>query len=204
VDPYFELQKKRKTTAGKTVWDVVFRSMPVENTKDPIWSEVFIDLGLLCGGKKKQKFRLSVKDYDDSDDTLIGSCFTTVKELLEAVSDDTSSEKAIPLMRPRPMRQVGRILVGSASIGDAAPSEPDIVLEEEEFEDEDEDEPSRSRATASAAGDDEEDIVLESTDDIEILPEDLDGGANFADYIAGGCELRVIVAIDYTASNGTR
>jgi hypothetical protein len=29
------------------------------------------------------------------------------------------------------------------------------------------------------------------------------GGANFADYISGGCQLQVIVAIDYTSSNGT-
>ena len=28
------------------------------------------------------------------------------------------------------------------------------------------------------------------------------GGANFVDYIAGGCELNVTVAIDFTGSNG--
>jgi hypothetical protein len=57
-----------------------------------------------------------------------------------------------------------------------------------------------------AVSDDDIDIVLEASelsDDIEIAPDELFGGPSFADYISGGCQLRVIVAIDYTASNGT-
>ena len=50
----------------------------------------------------------------------------------------------------------------------------------------------------------EEGIIIEATDDIELMPDDGDelGHVNFADYISGGCQLRVIVAIDFTASNG--
>lgn len=203
VDPYFELQKKRKTIDGKTIWDVVFRSMPAQDTTDPIWAEISIDYGTLCDGKKKQKFRISVKDYDDSDDTLIGSCFITVDQLLKLVveggnssglKDEIQTDKVIPLMRPRPLRQVGKLLVAAAYISDddSATEEEDIAVE---YEDED------TPTSRGVSVEEEEDIIFEPEGDITIAPDEVDP-PSFSDYISGGCQLRAIVAIDYTASNG--
>ncbi len=201
VDPYFELQKKRQTTSGETVWDVVFRSMPVENTVNPIWSEISMDLGALCGGKRNASFRITVKDYDDSDDTLIGSCFVTVDKLLKNVTegadtdafDEVNDDKAIRLIRPGPTRETGKILVAAASITDAEDVDLTSLVEGEA---------TLLRATPPAP-EEEEDIVMELSNDVETVPDDLNSGANFVDYISGGCQLRVVVAIDYTASNGT-
>jgi hypothetical protein len=62
---------------------------------------------------------------------------------------------------------------------------------------------STSRATPECT--DEDDIDLSAPlsiddDDIVLLPEN--DNPTFVDYIAGGCQLKVVVAIDYTASNG--
>lgn len=193
VDPYFEIQKKRKTTKGETVWDVIFRSLPIEDSSNPLWTEASIDFGSLCDGDKKQKVRISVKDYDDSDDTLIGSCVVTIGKLLNSVIENGNAtepsaldlSKALVLKRPRPLRETGKILVCLADVVDA---EKQVNDDQDELEDDSEDE--------------EKDIVVEATDDIEILPDDISSKATFADYVGGGCQLKVIVGIDYTASNG--
>lgn len=200
VDAYFELQKKRKTTSGDVVWDCVFRSRPVEDSTSPIWDDACIELSTLCKGEKKEKFRVAVKDYDDSDDTLIGYFRVSVDELLAGVTeganadnpDEINLEKAFVIKKGK--TETGKIVVVAANTSDAEPSEPEIDVEPEaEIVVE-------PRGAPEA---EEEEIILEATDDIEVLPDELFGGPNFADYISGGCQLRVIVAIDYTSSNGT-
>jgi hypothetical protein len=202
VDAYFELQKKRKTTSGDIVWDCVFRSRPVEDSTSPIWDDASIELSTLCKGKKKEKFRVAVKDYDDSDDTLIGFFRVSVDELLAGATegadaddpDEINLEKAFVIKKGK--TETGKIVVVAANTSDAEPSEPEIDVEAEP-----EIEVYIPRGAAPEA--EEEEIILEATDDIEVLPDELFGGPNFADYISGGCQLRVIVAIDYTSSNGT-
>eukprot|EP00934_Nitzschia_sp_Nitz4_P006407 Nitzschia sp. Nitz4//scaffold178_size73299//10038//12047//NITZ4_005692-RA/size73299-processed-gene-0.23-mRNA-1//-1//CDS//3329539101//6397//frame0 len=180
VDPYLELQKKRETTSGESVWDVVYRSTPVENSTSPTWPEISVDFGTLCDGKKKSKFRISVKDYDESDDSLIGSCVVTAQQLMKAAQ----SGEAIMFKRPRPTRETGKMFVVAAAVDDSPEEEKEIVVEPDPVED----------------GEDE--IIVEATDDIVILPDVPISRPTFADYVSGGCQLRVIVAIDYTASNG--
>jgi hypothetical protein len=174
----------------------------VEDSTSPIWDDASIELSTLCKGKKKEKFRVSVKDYDDSDDTLIGFFRVSVDELLAGATegadaddpDEINLEKAFVIKKGK--TETGKIVVVAANTSDAEPSEPEIDVEAEP-----EIEVYIPRGAAPEA--EEEEIILEATDDIEVLPDELFGGPNFADYISGGCQLRVIVAIDYTSSNGT-
>jgi hypothetical protein len=200
IDAFFELQRKRKTVDGDIVWDCVFRSLPVEDSANPVWDEACIELSALCNGKKGQKFRVAVKDYHDDGEkfSMIGYFRVSVNELLAAVTEgadgsndeDINTEKAFDIQR-KGKTEIGKVVIVSASTSGAEEAEEEIVVE---------------RTTADAGSDDEIDIVVETcelSDDIEIVPDELFGGASFADYISGGCQLRVIVAIDYTASNGT-
>jgi hypothetical protein len=194
IDPFFELQRKRTTVSGEIVWDTVFRSRPIMNDENPVWDDCCVELSTLTGGKKKQKFRVAVKDYDDSDThTLIGFFRVSVNELLSKVTPaaDTNDvgginmDNAILVAKGKDKREVGHVVVISASISDGLKEEQEIVVEAE------------SRDLP-----DDEDIVVEASDDIELVPDEPVGGPCFADYISGGCQLRVIVAIDFTASNG--
>jgi hypothetical protein len=194
VDAFFELQRKRKTVSGDVVWDTVFRSWPVEDSDNPVWDFACIELSTLCKGKKDETLRVAIKDYGDGDiHSIIGYFRATVNELLAAATDgagtsnveEVNTDKAIVVMKGKDKQVVGKVVVISASISDAE-EEEEVAVEAE------------PRAVSE-----EEDIVIEATDEIEILPDELFGGPNFADYISGGCQLRVIVAIDYTASNGT-
>jgi hypothetical protein len=198
VDAFFELQKKRKTTSGDDVWDTVFRSRPVEESTNPIWDDACIELSTLCRGKKSEQFRVAIKDWDAGDkDSVIGYFRVSVDELLAGVTeggdatnvDEINMEKAF-LIKKKGKKDAGKAVVIAASTSDTEQTEREIVMVPEE-------------EISVAPMEEDEDIVVEATDDIEIVPDELFGGANFADYISGGCQLRVIVAIDYTASNGT-
>lgn len=192
IDPYFELQKKRTTNKGETVWDVVYRATPVTNSSSPLWPEISVDFGTLCGGDRNAQFRISVKDYDDREDCVIGNCQITVNQLLKAAPDESvkeQTERAIDIKLQKPRRKMGKLVVISASISDPDPE--DYAVEEE-----------NSDQRALTENEDEEDIIIEATDNVEMLPDELGANVGFADYISGGCQLRVIVAIDYTASNG--
>jgi hypothetical protein len=117
IDPYFELQTKRRLrTKGETkeVWDVVFRSVPVMDTVDPVWTPLQLDYGMLLHPNKHnntpKKVRIVVKDYDDREDTTIGTCLVTVPQLLQQQqlsNDAIDLDMAIPLKRNK--RQVGRL-----------------------------------------------------------------------------------------------
>lgn len=197
IDALFELQRKRTTTSGDTVWDTVYRSRPIMNDPNPIWDDCCVELSTLTAGKKKQKFRVALKDWDDGDThTTIGYFRVSVKELLSKVVgtecgddiDKIDMSKAILVAKGKEKKEVGHVVFLSASLQ----KQDDDSDQSEEFT-------SQSR---SVVVEEEEEIVIEATEDIHLVPDELIGGATFADYIAGGCQLRVIVAIDFTASNG--
>jgi hypothetical protein len=181
-DPFFEIQRKAKSTTGTTLWDCVYRSRPVKNDLSPIFDEGCIELSTLCHGKLDEQFRIAMYDFDKNgkhDD--MGSFKTSVNEMLQA------AENKEPFKLKQAGDEVGELVVMRASTeGIEEEPAPETASEEEEVEVEAE----------------EGEIVISPDEDIEIAPEPLAGGASFVDYVKGGCQLRTIVAIDYTASNG--
>ena len=200
VDAFFELQRKRKTVNDEVVWDAIFRSLPVEDSSNPVWDEICIDLSTLCNGKKKEKFRVAVKDYHDDGDrfSVVGYGRMSVNEILQSVTEGADAEdpgtvntdKAFVLTKGsgKTKEEVGKIVVTAATISDS------------EYQSKSSDEPIEEEAEIVV---DAMDSTREATEDIEIVADDLFGEANFADYVSGGCQLRAITAIDFTASNGT-
>ena len=193
-DPFLELQRKRKAVGGGDVWDCVFRSRPAPNNLSPKWKEACVELSSLCNGDLDSKFRVAVYDFNESDrHALMGSFEASVNDLIRAVTkgagkgppENVSTEKAFRLLKDD--EDVGKIVVISAGTsGIEEKQEPVYVLPRE----------AEPEIVVEATGSSEivEDIAVDPDDPIE-LPQ-------FVDYISGGCQLRVIVAIDYTASNG--
>ena len=189
-NPFFELQRCKKTVDGKIVWDCVYRSKPIENTTNPTWDLCCIEMSALCSSKRGSPLRIVIKNYDENSKqppARLGFVKTTINKLLKHVTEDGDSNKALHLLKPN-KHPIGKIIVLGAN----------IFGEDEEF---------LSRSSALEEEEivveaEEEEIVVEATDDIVLVPDELEGGPGFADYINGGCQLRVTVAIDYTASNG--
>jgi hypothetical protein len=203
-DPFFELQRKRKAVKGFAVWDCVFRSRPIDNDLNPVWNDVCVELSTLCKGDLDQKFQIAVLDFNKGNKhTLMGTFKVSVNELLEAVTDgagvsspeEVNTDKAFTMMKRN--EKVGKVVVVSASTtGIENPKEeaPEAATET-----------TKALKTPSATEEEvDQDIVVFASDDIVIAPDEVDGPPDFVDYVSGGCQLHVITAIDYTASNGKK
>jgi hypothetical protein len=193
-DPFFELQRKRKSVKGGFMWDCVFRSRQVNNNLSPIWSDACVELSTLCDGDLGYKFRIAVLDYDEgSDHDLMGSFEVSVNELLEAVTEgaDLSSVENVNTDKAFVVKkggdEVGKVVIISASTSGI----------QEETAGEEQKEPEVTIPPENA----EEDIEDIGGEDIVIAPDELDP-PDFIDYVSGGCQLNVMVAIDFAASNG--
>jgi hypothetical protein len=212
VDPFFEIQRRRRTSDDKTVWDCVYRSKPVVNNPNPTWDWSCIELSVLCQAKLDRTFRVAIKHFDyehDKKPTLIGYFRPSVNDLL------LSPDKEFIITKKKTKgkkdnndgkdgdakkQEVGKVIVMSASVTATCCSSRSSS--------------DRSRSTTKQMNcgdesthdddDEEEEIFVEATNEMDLVSDGFssEGGPTFADYIAGGCELRVTVAIDFTASNG--
>jgi hypothetical protein len=199
-DPFFELQRlRRSVSTGARVWDCVFRSYTVDNNLSPIWGESAIELSVLCGGNMQQKCRLVVYDFEKNGrHESMGSYQFSVNDMVGAVTanalevDDSALvnvEKVWTLTKDG--NDTGKVLVAAAQVTGVkiAPpvAEADIEVDFDQ----------------KVVVAEDEIVVAAEDEDIQEEPADFDSlRPNFVNYIAGGCTLHVIAAIDATASNG--
>lgn len=199
-DPFYEFQRlRRSVSTGARVWDCVFRSHTVSNNLSPIWSESAIELSVLCGGNMQQKCRLVVYDYNENGEhEIMGSCQFSVNDMLGvgAVAanalevDDialVNAEKAWTLTKDG--NDTGKVLVAAAQVTGAPPVPEEAI--EVNFE------------QKAVIVEEEEIVVAAEDDDFQEEPDDRNSlRPTFVNYVAGGCRLHVIAAVDATASNG--
>jgi hypothetical protein len=204
-DPFFELQRMRRSvTTGARVWDCVFRSHTVDNCLSPIWGESAIELSVLCGGNSQQKCRLVVYDFDKSGKhDIMGSVQFSVDDMLSAIISNALEVDDIALVNADKVwtltkagKDTGKVLVAAAQVTGVQEAQTSIPEEPIEAE---------LDVVAAATEDATEDeiVVAAEDEDIQVEPDDLNSlRPTFVNYIAGGCQLHVITAIDATASNG--
>lgn len=162
-----------------TEWNVVHRSDKIKNSLNPKWAEEEIELSILCGGNVDLPLRLGIYDYESSGDHVpMGEIETSVSKLLEAKS--TSGLKI-----KNKGQESGTIAVLVASVsGTESLEEKMTSMNFEEEEEEPEPEP--------------EEAVFAPVAFVPPPP----SPPTFLDYINGGCEMQLCVAIDFTGSNG--
>jgi len=195
-DPLFELQRKRQlASGGGFLWDTVYRSNFAKNNLSPIWSECFLDLMTLCGGNMNETIRIAIFDYDsDGRHDFMGAVEVTVKKLLDSVTpgadrnlDAVSMDNGLLMKNKKSRKPTGTLLVCRAEVTGVVEQPKEEEVEEEP---EEEKEP-------------EEEVEREPEEEVELVAvEEPPRDPNFVDYINGGCELNVCVAIDFTGSNG--
>jgi hypothetical protein len=171
-DPFYEFTKKDFGSRGSE-WNVVHRSSYIKKDLNPNWDDDNIDLGVLCGGNLDECLVLTVYDHEGSGThEVMGHLETSVNGLISA----NDSGASIHLQKEGEV--TGMIVVQMA----------EICNDEEDGED------ALSKAVSN--------VILEPS--APPLPEHPApaGKPTFTDYIQGGCELNLSVAIDFTGSNG--
>jgi hypothetical protein len=185
-DPFFEVCR-RLDSAGGLTWDNVFRSNVVKDNLDPSWNDATIELSTLCDGDLSKPIQIVVYDYEGSGKhVLMGQFETTVNDLLSASTGGTENmDKAITLKRKG--KETGKILVLKAEVAG--------VLEQV----------TQQMASAKITPAPSASVYTSKTTApvaavTAFVPSA--GQPTFVDYISGGCNLNVCVAIDFTGSNG--
>ena len=158
---------------GQT-WDNIYRSDTVKDNLSPAWRDAVVPLSTLCGGDQSLPIRVAVYDFESSGKHVIMGQFETSVNGLVAASTDGAEDlgKAIPLQVKG--KETGSIVVLKAEVAGVEDESPSSVT---------------GRMAQMAVSSTTSSVTLSS------MP-------SFVDYIAGGCQLNVVVAIDFTGSNG--
>jgi len=201
-DPFFEIKRKFHGPGGD-VWDVVYRSPHIKDNLNPTWPDATVDVATLCGGDLDQHVQVSVFDHEKSGNhVLMGEIETSVKELIAAKSSG-------PFTLRRRGKDKGQLRVNRADLigmedlnsqvagmslsgGSVAPLPMPVPV------------PASGSTAAyvpsappSASG-----AYVPGAPPAPAAPLATSSSPTFVDYISGGCQLNLCVAIDFTGSNG--
>lgn len=178
-DPFYELSRK-VDLAGSLTWDNVFRSEVVQNNLNPEWKPASIELSRLCGGDLDAPVLVSVFDYERKGEPVpMGSFETTVNEFVN------SAKTGDAFQLTRKGKPTGGIAVSLAEVSGHKKETAKVTEQMESMN------VSESPAPAPA-----------SSQPYRPQAPQTGGDYDFVDYVSGGLELNVVVAIDFTGSNG--
>ena len=162
-----------------TEWNIVHRSARIKNTLNPKWQEEEIDLSVLCGGNVDLPLHLSVLDHESSGKHVsMGMVETSVSGLVKAKSSKLTLKKS--------GKDVGQIAVHVASVSGVETLEEKIA---------------ELDISSSPDPEPEPEPEPEPFTPVAFVPPP-PSPPTFLDYVKGGCEMQMCVAIDFTGSNG--
>ena len=179
----------------------VYRSNVIRSDLYPTWDEVLLSLEAACNGDLQRAMKVVVWDYRRGGrHKSMGEFETTMGQILDAASTDGANFFTLW----RHDQDVGKISVIKADLTRRKP-------EQKTYE--------KSRAEQESKPEPKPKPKLEPKPEPKIsekpppdLPRAPSGGIplsinvsprpEFVDYLSGGCEINLAVAIDFTASNG--
>jgi hypothetical protein len=172
-DPFVELSAKLDTPGGLT-WVVVYRSKHVLNDLNPIWAPISIDLDRLCQGDLDRPLLVSVYDWEKSGKhKSLGRFERNVTGLINAVTPGgAGSHKHVNLGKAFILKKPR----ASKEFGK-------IVV----------------TTAIVERGSEAREIMLPIP---MLVNRNNKPRPTFVDYLSGGCELELSIAIDFTGSNG--
>jgi hypothetical protein len=174
-DPFFEISRRIDSAGGQT-WDNIYRSEFIKNNLSPVWKSAVVPLSVLCGGDLDALIKISVFDHEgDGDHVTMGELETSVNGLTTASQQRTAMRLKIR------GKDTGTIRVDKCDVSGTV-DEVTAVMKTASLSSTSSSLPAVSTSTLSSSA-----SVRDNS---------------FLDYIAGGCELNVCVAIDFTGSNG--
>ncbi|KAL3903410.1 MAG: hypothetical protein SGARI_005395, partial [Bacillariaceae sp.] len=165
---------RKLNAAGGQTWDNVYRSDFCKNNLNPEWQDAAIELSILCEGDLDKPINISIFDHESKGDhTPMGSFETTVNGL------KASAQSGQPIqLKNKKGKEAGEIFVRKADVCGV-----ESVTQ-------------KMQSTSISAP------PTPAVFNPGSVTSTGRGDDMFLDYIAGGCELNVAVAIDFTGSNG--
>jgi hypothetical protein len=155
----------------------------VKDNLNPVWETAIVELSTLCQGDLNKPILVSVFDYESKGKHVpMGKFETTVKGLQDAGENQTQftlKEKGT---------DVGKVLVIKAEVAGVESVTQKMAATSISAA------PRPAAAPAAAAATPRPAAF--------VPPAAAGSNPSFVDYISGGCELNVTVAIDFTGSNG--
>jgi Copine/C2 domain len=118
-DPFVEVSAKVNSAGGLT-WQPVFRSKHVDNSLNPIWEEMDLNLNTLCQGDRTAPILIAVYDWEkNGKHRSMGSFETNVKALMASVVPDAMGKnvdvaKAYTLTKSG--KDYGKVIITGATI----------------------------------------------------------------------------------------
>jgi len=221
ADPFFELSH----CDDNDEWLTVFRSKHVDNNLNPIWDAVAVSMDRLCRNDRDMPIRVSVRDFQESGNHRgMGQFETSVSGLIEArMGDNNDDLMTFKLMKKG--KSVGQVLVAEASVdySDACTVADDKGEEigasevvnavvsggpranrNDTTSKEIDNKPSTGDGVTTEVCEMAESIIpqrppspISSTDNAPPTTR-----PTFIDYIQGGADLNMCIAIDFSDSNG--
>jgi hypothetical protein len=188
----------------------VFRSEEVPNDLNPEWKPAVIPVNVLCGGDFDRPLLIEVLDHErDGKHVPIGSFETTLNGFLE-MGQNKDGICSIKLTRKG--QETGTIVIDKATVhGTSGEHDADNTENNNNAVD------SPSSGSTCGLATDMHQVSLSALIPIP-PPMSMSHGfsasvastprsstkqePSFIDYISGGCEINVAVAIDFTGSNG--
>ena len=222
-DPFFVINAQKNDAGGRT-WQPVYRSEWIKNDLNPKWKEVVISVEKLCEGDKNKPIQIEVWDWEKSGKhQAMGKCETTVAALIGAQSiGSTGGAIAGGLELKRKGKSYGKIVISHAEINgedltpatrtataaevaamSVSPSARPIAGTNGKTDGElppfgaalDHPPPTQQGQSVSA-------VPVPIPPPISAPKFDQTNKPRFVNYLEGGCEISLGVAIDFTGSNG--
>jgi len=172
-DPFFEISKKVNGPGGYA-WTIVYRSEYVKDSLNPRWNGFEVSMDQLCGGDQSQPILISVFDNESSGRHVpMGSVETCVSALAGYAATFT--------LRGKKGKSAGTIEFAGVELPSSSRPVPQPTL-----------------ANAPYASP----VPVMMPPPAASRPFAPPNRPTFVDYVSGGCELHMCVAIDFTGSNG--
>ena len=203
---YYELYRKVDRPTGAT-WESVYRSNVVKHSVNPQWNPVNLDLDAACNGDLERAMKVIVWDHKRSGKhKFLGECETTLQAFAAAGEEEGEQEQqqqgemdGFELLRDSKL--VGRLHVVSASLSGGGESVPEGAPGGYPHLDE----------PFGGGGDPKTHNNNNNNNNGTAIPHTSPSHKphntsrrrpEFVDYLSGGCQISLAVAIDFTASNG--
>jgi hypothetical protein len=172
--PFYEIYRKVERPTGAT-WISVYRSNAVRGDLNPLWAGVSLDLEATCQSDLDRALKIIVWDHRRSGKhKIMGEFETTMQGLVDARIEPGAPDLGFNLVKHD--KEVGVIHVVDASTSGHVSSA------------------TQNDNGATAPNTSGERRRSSPTKPLQ-RPE-------FVDYLSGGCQISLAVAIDFTASNG--
>lgn len=189
--PFFEMYRKIDQPTGAT-WISVYRSNAIRGDLDPLWSGATLDLEATCNGDLDRAMKVIVWDHRRTGKhKMMGDFETSMRGFVSAALEQQQGGTDIGFTLRKMDKQVGIIQVLEASLSESASrlqQQQQTTIGKSETTTKSEEAP---LPVSSPQTQRKKQINSKRTD----RPE-------FVDYMVGGCQISLAVAIDFTASNG--